>query len=132
MLPSSHMHHIACCIMLCWCSLDLILSWVASGSKSEYVDSGEYVQEDQEQFQSKDITSKMTVTLIPYLALLCLDSRFLRHMLDANHLIYLPPHIAMKPKHLPLLANVVWLSRLAQLLMNSFASCRCQLSHVIT
>ena len=81
------MHHIDCCIMLCRCSLDVILSWVASGSESEYVDSGEYVQEDQEQFQAEDITGKMAATLIPYLALLCLESRFLRYMLAAYHLI---------------------------------------------
>ena len=44
----------------------------------------------------------------------------------------MPPVNAMNPKHHSLLANVVWLSRLAQLLMISFASCRYQLSHVIT
>ena len=87
MLPSSHMHHIACCITLCWCSLAVILSWVASGSESEYVDSGEYVQEEQEQFQAEEITGKMTVTLTPFPALLCLESRFLRYMLAAYHLI---------------------------------------------
>ena len=96
------------------------------------MDSGEYVQDEQEQFQAEDITGKMIVTLIPYLALLCLESRFLRYMLAAYHLIKMPHVIAMKPKHLPLLANVVWLSRLAQLLMYSFASCRCHQSHVIT
>ena len=87
MLPSSHTHHIVCYIMLCWCSLAVILSWVAPGSESEYVDSGEYVQDEQEQFQAEDITCKMNVTLIPYLALLCLESRFLRYMLAAYHLI---------------------------------------------
>ena len=53
----------------------------------EYLDSGEDVQEDQEQFQAEDITCKMTVTLTPYLALLFLESRFLRYMLAAYHLI---------------------------------------------
>lgn len=87
MLPSSHMHHIVCCIMFCRCLFSFILSWVASGTESEYVDSGEYVQEEQEQFQSEEITGKMTVTLTPFLALLCLEIRFLRYMLVAYHMI---------------------------------------------
>ena len=37
-----------------------------------------------------------------------------------------------EPQTLPFLANIVWLSRLAQPLMGSIASCRCQLVHVIT
>ena len=81
------MYHMACCIMFCRYSLAVILSWVASGTESEYVDYGEYMHEDQEQFQAEDITYKMTVTLTPYLALLCLESRFLRYMLAAYHLI---------------------------------------------
>ena len=71
------------------------------------------------------------MTLIPSLALLCLDSRFLRHMLAAYHLIYLPTDIAMKPKHFPLLANIEWLSRLAQLLMLALLVVGA-FSHVIT
>ena len=81
------MHHIDCCIMFCRCSLAVILSWVASGTESEYVDSGEYVQEDQEQFHAEDITGKMTMNLTPFLAFLFLESRFLRYMLAAYHLI---------------------------------------------
>lgn len=74
----------SCCVGVHWL---LCLSWVALGSESEYVDSGEHVQDEQEQFQAEDITCKMTVTLIPYLALLCLESRFLRYMLTTYHLI---------------------------------------------
>ena len=81
------MHHVfvaSCGVVVHWM---LFLCWVAPGSESEYVDPGEYVQDEQEQFQAEDITGKMTVTLIPYLALLCLESRFLRYMLAAYHLI---------------------------------------------
>ena len=110
MLPSSHMHHIACCIMLCWCSLVVILSWVASGTESEYVDSGEFVQEEQEQFQSEEITGKMIVTLTPFLALLCLVICFHHYFSATYHMIYRPSNFAMKPQTPPLLANIVWLS----------------------
>ena len=69
--------------------------------ESEYVDSWEYVQEEQDQFQAEDITRKMTVTLTPFLALLCLESRFHRYMLAAYHMIYMPSAFAMKPQTLP-------------------------------
>ena len=37
----------------------LFLCWVAPGSENEYVDSGEYVQDEQEPFQAEHITGKM-------------------------------------------------------------------------
>ena len=109
MLPSSHMHHIDCCIMFYRCSLAVILSWVASGTESEYVDSGEYVQEEQEQFQSEEITSRMIMALTLFLALLCLVLHFLRYISAAYHMIYRPSNIVMKPQTPPLLAIIVWL-----------------------
>ena len=54
------MHHLlvaSCCAIVHWM---LFLCWVAPGSDSEYVDLGEYVQDEQEQFQAEFITCKMT------------------------------------------------------------------------
>ena len=81
------MHHVivASCGAAVYCLL--FLCWVVPGSENEYVESGEYVQDEQEQFQAEDITCKMTVTLIPSLSLLCVDSHFLRHMLTATEII---------------------------------------------
>ncbi len=39
--------------------LMLALIVAGAGSENEYVDSGEYVQDDQEPFQAEDITRKM-------------------------------------------------------------------------
>ena len=53
------MHHVlvaSCCVVVHWM---LFLCWVAPGSENEYVDPGEYVQDEQEQFQAEDITGKM-------------------------------------------------------------------------
>ena len=54
------MHHVfvaSCGVVVHWM---LFLCWVGLGSESEYVDSGEHVQDEQEQFQAEDITGKMT------------------------------------------------------------------------
>ena len=53
------MHHVlvASCCDVVHCML--FLCWVSPGSKNEYVDPGEYVQDEQEQFQAEDITRKM-------------------------------------------------------------------------
>ena len=48
--------HASCGAVVHWM---LFLCWVAPGSESEYVDPGEYVQDEQEQFQAEDITGKM-------------------------------------------------------------------------
>ena len=60
MHPHIHpMHHVlvaSCCAVVHWM---LFLCWVAPGSENEYVDSGEYVQDEQEPFQAEDITCKM-------------------------------------------------------------------------
>ena len=54
------MHHVfvaSCGDVVHWM---LFLCWVAPRSESEYVDPGEYVQDEQEHFQAEDITGKMT------------------------------------------------------------------------
>ena len=53
------MHHVfvaSCGVVVHWM---LFLCWVAPGLESDYVDPGEYVQDEQEQFQAEDITGKM-------------------------------------------------------------------------
>lgn len=59
MLNFHLMHHVivaSCGAGVYWL---LFLCWVAPGSESEYVESGEYVQDDPEPFQAEDITGKM-------------------------------------------------------------------------
>lgn len=104
------MHHVVCCIICFWYFLDVCFCWVATGAGNEFEESGEFVQEDQEQFHSEQITSKMIVTLTLFLALLCLVIRFCHYISAANHMIYRPSNIAMKPQTPPLLANIVCLS----------------------
>ena len=53
------MHHVyvaSCCVVVHWM---LFLCWVEPGSENEYVDLGEYVQDEQEPFQAEDIARKM-------------------------------------------------------------------------
>ena len=59
MLNFHLMHH----VIVASCGGDvhwLLLScWVAPGSENEYVESGEYVQDEPAPFQAEDITGKM-------------------------------------------------------------------------
>ena len=53
------MHHVivaSCGAAVHWM---LFSCWVAPGSENEYVESGEYVQDEPEPFQAEDITGKM-------------------------------------------------------------------------
>ena len=53
------MHHVivaSCSAAIHWM---LFLCSVAPGSENEYVESGEYVQDEPEPFQAEDITGKM-------------------------------------------------------------------------
>ena len=88
----------------------LVFFRVATVTGNEFEESGEFVQEDEDELHSKEITSKIIVTLTPFLALFCLVIRFFRYISVAYHMIYRPSNLAMKPQTPPLLANIVWLS----------------------
>lgn len=60
MLNFHLMHHVNVAFLgaaVHWLSF---LCWVAPGAETDYVESGEYVQDDPEPFQAEDITGKMT------------------------------------------------------------------------
>ena len=54
------MHHVI--VAFCGAAVHwlLFLCWVAPGAETDYVESGEYLQDDPEPFQAEDITGKMT------------------------------------------------------------------------
>lgn len=56
----------------------------------------EYVPEEQKFYASEVVPGKMTVTLILFLILSCLDDSFWWLFIAAYHLNVKPPNVAMK------------------------------------
>lgn len=89
-LPCSfHTHtHASCCskhcTLLCvhWMC---IFVWLASGAQNKCEDPIEYVLKEKELYPSEEASDKMTMTLISFLILLCLDVSFPLLFIAAYH-----------------------------------------------